>query len=94
MAINIEWQVKPPSKNGEKSQMFPHITDSYTVSEQQLAELITRAEFEHVFGLRRTTAYIRLKELEKMGECREWQGDKICRKGKVFSIICNSQDLI
>lgn len=50
--------------------MFPHITDSYTVSEQQLAELITRAEFEHVFGLRRTTAYIRLKELEKMGEIR------------------------
>lgn len=41
MAINIEWQVKPPSKNGEKPQMFPRITDSETVNEQQLAELIS-----------------------------------------------------
>lgn len=64
MAINIEWQVKPPSKNRrteqeqrqarltmpckkeaaevneDKSLMFPRITDSEIVNEQQLAELI------------------------------------------------------
>ena len=40
MAINIEWQVKPPSKNDDKPQMFPRITDSEIVNEQQLAELI------------------------------------------------------
>lgn len=28
---------------------------------------ITREEFERIFGLKRTTAYMRLKELEKMG---------------------------
>lgn len=28
---------------------------------------ITREEFERTFGLKRTTAYMRLKELEKMG---------------------------
>lgn len=40
MAINIEWQVKPPSKHEDKSLMFPRITDSEIVNEQQLAELM------------------------------------------------------
>ena len=40
MAIYIERQVNPPSKNEEKPQMFPRITDSEIVSEQQLAELM------------------------------------------------------
>ena len=40
MAINIEWQVKPPGKHDSKPQMFPRITDSEIVNEQQLAELI------------------------------------------------------
>lgn len=40
MAINIEWQVKPPSKNEDKPLMFPRITDSKIVNEQQLAELV------------------------------------------------------
>ena len=41
MAINIEWQIKPPSKSEGKPQMFPRITDSEIVNEQQLAELIS-----------------------------------------------------
>lgn len=64
MAINIEWQVKPPGKNRhmkqeqrqarftmpckkeedevneERPQMFPRITDSEIIGEQQLAELM------------------------------------------------------
>lgn len=40
MAINIEWQVKPPCKNEDKPLMFPRITDSEIVNEQQLAELV------------------------------------------------------
>ena len=40
MPINIEWQVKPPGKHEDKPQMFPRITDSEIVSEQQLAELM------------------------------------------------------
>lgn len=43
MAINIEWQVKPPTKGNEKEEkpkMFPRITDSEIVNEQQLAELM------------------------------------------------------
>ena len=40
MAINIEWQVKPPSKHEQKPQMFPRITDSDTVGENELAEMI------------------------------------------------------
>ena len=40
MAINIEWQIKPPGKSEGKPQMFPRITDSEIVNEQQLAELI------------------------------------------------------
>lgn len=40
MAINIEWQVKPPSKHEDKTQMFPRIIDSEIVGEQQLAELM------------------------------------------------------
>lgn len=40
MAINIEWQVKPPGKHESKPQMFPRITDSEIVNEQQLAELM------------------------------------------------------
>lgn len=40
MAINIEWQVKPPGKHDSKPQMFPRITDSEIVNEQQLAELM------------------------------------------------------
>ena len=40
MAINIEWQVNPPSKNEDKPQMFPRITDSEIVNERQLAELM------------------------------------------------------
>ena len=107
MAINIEWQVKPPSKTEDKPLMFPRITDSEIVNERQLSELmaslgslfrgkaksalgdmaevmadqlipqlltyfkthdsITRDEFERTFGLKRTTAYMRLKELEKKG---------------------------
>ena len=41
MAINIEWQIKPPGKSEGKPQMFPRITDSEIVNEQQLAELIS-----------------------------------------------------
>lgn len=41
MAINIEWQIKPPGKSEGKPQMFPCITDSEIVNEQQLAELIS-----------------------------------------------------
>ena len=107
MAINIEWQVKPPSKKEDKPQLFPRITDSEIVNERQLADLmaslgslsrgnaksalgdmaevmagqqipqlltyfkthdsITRDEFERTFGLKRTTAYMRLKELVNMG---------------------------
>lgn len=40
MAINIEWQVKPPSKNENKPLMFPRIVDSEIVNEQHLAELM------------------------------------------------------
>ena len=40
MAINIEWQVTPTGKHGSKPQMFPRITDSEIVNEQQLAELV------------------------------------------------------
>lgn len=42
MAINIEWQAKPPVKGKEtgKPQMFPRITDSEVVGEQKLAELV------------------------------------------------------
>ena len=40
MPINIEWQVKPPGKHEDKPQIFPRITDSEIVSEQQLAELM------------------------------------------------------
>lgn len=42
MAINIEWQIKPPRKDDakEEAQMFPRITDSEVVDEQRLAELI------------------------------------------------------
>ena len=40
MAINIEWQVKPPSKTEDKPQMFPRITDSEIVNERQLADLM------------------------------------------------------
>ena len=40
MAINIGWQVKPPGKHDSKPQMFPSITDSEIVNEQQLAELV------------------------------------------------------
>ena len=115
MAINIEWQVKPPSKNDDKPQMFPRITDSdrrmqsivvrgvnfqpdqefmdaigkptfqwkpttgvaiAPTADQLIPQLliyfkthdsITREEFERIFGLKRTTAYMRLKELVKTG---------------------------
>ena len=40
MAINIEWQTKPPSKNEEEPEMFPRITDSEIIGEQQLAGLM------------------------------------------------------
>ena len=40
MAINIEWQLKPPSKNEDKPLMFPRITDSEIINEQQLSELM------------------------------------------------------
>ena len=40
MAINIEWQVKPPGKHEDRPQMFPRIIDSEIVCEQQLAELM------------------------------------------------------
>lgn len=40
MAINIEWQIKPPGKNEDKRQMFPRITDSEIVNEQRLAEFM------------------------------------------------------
>ena len=40
MAINIEWQVKPPAKKEDNSQLFPRIIDSETVGEKQLAELM------------------------------------------------------
>ena len=40
MAINIEWQVKPPGNHDSKPQMFTRITDSEIVNEQQLAELV------------------------------------------------------
>ena len=40
MAINIEWQVKPPAKKEDKQQLFPRIIDSETVGEKQLADLM------------------------------------------------------
>ena len=40
MAVNIEWQVKPPGKKGEKPQMFPRITDCEVIGEEQLAKLM------------------------------------------------------
>ena len=40
MAVNIEWQVKPPGKKGEKPQMYPRITDSEAIGEEQLAKLM------------------------------------------------------
>lgn len=40
MAINIEWQVKPPGKSEEKQQMFLRIADSEIVNEQQLSDLM------------------------------------------------------
>ena len=43
-------------------QLIPRITEYF-----QTHDSITRAEFEHTFGLKRTTAYSRLKELEDMG---------------------------
>ena len=42
--------------------LIPRITEYY-----QTHDSITRAEFERTFGLKRTTAYSRLKELEEMG---------------------------
>lgn len=44
------------------SQLIPRITEYF-----QTHDSITRAEFERTFGLKRTTAYSRLKELEDMG---------------------------
>ena len=44
------------------AQLIPRITEYY-----QTHDSITRAEFERTFGLKRTTAYSRLKELEEMG---------------------------
>lgn len=41
MAINIEWQVKPPGKHKDKTQLFPRIADSETVNERQLADQIS-----------------------------------------------------
>ena len=43
-------------------QLIPRITEYF-----QTHDSITRAEFERTFGLKRTTAYSRLKELEEMG---------------------------
>ena len=39
MAINIEWQVKPPRKSEEKPQMYPRITESEVIDELSLAKL-------------------------------------------------------
>ena len=44
------------------AQLIPRITEYY-----QTHDSITRAEFERTFGLKRTTAYSRLKKLEEMG---------------------------
>ena len=44
------------------AQLFPRLMEYF-----QTHDSITRAEFEHTFGLKRTTAYSRLKELEDMG---------------------------
>ena len=44
------------------AQIIPRLTEYF-----QTHDSITRAEFEHTFGLKRTTAYSRLKELEEMG---------------------------
>lgn len=44
------------------SQLAPLLLDYFKTHDN-----ITRADFERLSGLKRTTAYIRLKELEKMG---------------------------
>ena len=61
MAINIEWQVKPPSKHEDKPQMFPRITNSEIVSEQQLAEKVASYG-----GLSKGTATAVLDDLAKV----------------------------
>ena len=40
MAINIEWQIMPPNKKkgADKPLMYPRITDSEVIDEQQLAK--------------------------------------------------------
>ena len=40
MAIDIEWQVKPPGKSNDKPQLFPRIVDSEVVNEHKLAKRI------------------------------------------------------
>lgn len=40
MAIDIEWQVKPPGKSDDKPQLFPRIVDSEVVNEHKLAKRI------------------------------------------------------
>ena len=40
MAIDIEWQVKPPGKSDDKTQLFPRIVDSEVVNEHKLAKRI------------------------------------------------------
>ena len=40
MPINIEWQVNPSVKKEKKTRLFPRITDSETVGENKLTELI------------------------------------------------------
>ena len=61
MAINIERQVKPPSKHEDKPQMFPRITNSEIVSEQQLAEKVASYG-----GLSKGTATAVLDDLAKV----------------------------
>lgn len=105
MAINIEWQVKPPTKGNEeeeKPKMFPRIIDSEVVCEQRLAELmaahgslsrgnakaplnndcITREEFEHQFGLKRTIAIYKSEGIDRDvfdTNYKEWRNRKYVR---------------
>ena len=40
MAVNVEWQVKPPGKKGDEPQMYPRITDCEVIGEERLSKLM------------------------------------------------------
>lgn len=74
MAINIEWQVKPPGKNKDKPQLFPRIADSEIINEQQLADRMSS------FGsLKRGNAKAALSDLAEVMAC-------LLKEGKTINI--------